>query len=306
MKLRDKNKFYTFMVVPHDAAGHAVSFRIPAFVVRYSLLILAISTAVFGASILYSTILSGRLIHYGMAVQKEAESSRQLDTILGERNTIEQELQSVLDQNNELRKVLGLKINKTKIQFDDKTNVDKEKPYGLNFKFDKIAGVLDLSLKETKVNKLSLEELKARVKEIQSRLASTPSTWPLYGRIASYFGYRRYPWRSFHTGIDIDSSYGAPVRATAPGVVCYAGWMQGYGKAVEIDHGYGFKTLYGHNSKFNVSVGEKIAKGQVVSYVGMTGDTTGPHVHYEVRKHDSPINPMAFLNLNILSAGRYF
>ena len=109
-----------------------------------------------------------------------------------------------------------------------------------------------------------------------------------------------------HTGVDIKASMGAPVRSTAPGIVSYSGWRQGYGKTVEIDHGHGFKTLYGHNSKLVVVVGQKVAKGQVVAHVGMTGYTTGPHLHYEVRKYDNPINPVAFLDLDIKSAGKYF
>jgi len=306
MKLRDKNQFYTFMVVPHDAAGKTVSFRVPAFVVRYLLLVVVVSVAVFSLSLVYSSVLSGRLIHYGMVVDQQAQSDRQLDSILNQKNSIQQELQSVLDQNNEIRKQLGLKVNKITVKFEEKTEDPKKTQiFGLNYKFNRMSSILDLSLKEAAVTKVSLDELKAKVKEVQARLASTPSIWPIHGRLASFFGYRSFPWRGLHTGLDIDASYGSPVKVTAPGVVCFAGWMPGYGRVVEVDHGQGFKTLYGHNSKLNVVLGEKVNKGQIICFVGMTGNTTGPHLHYEVRKNDVPINPMAFLNLTVLSAGRY-
>ncbi|MBI5701440.1 M23 family metallopeptidase [Candidatus Saganbacteria bacterium] len=160
-------------------------------------------------------------------------------------------------------------------------------------------------LKETR-DKQQTRELEAKVKKIQKKLDSTPSGWPLRGAINSGYGYRYSPWRGMHTGIDIKASYGDPVRATAPGFVSYSGWMQGYGKTVEIDHKNGFKTLYGHNSVLAVNVGEKIEKEQIISYVGLTGFSTGAHLHYEVRKYESPINPVAFLNLSVLSAGKYF
>jgi len=311
MKLSDNKKSYTFMVFPHDLSGKPITFSIPYFIARYILIIILVLVSLFGFSLLYSAFISGKLVHYKIVVAGESEKNKQIDHFLLETGKIEQELQFVLDQNNQLRKTLGLKINKTKIDLlKDKTilkeETNKKKPYGLNFKLKKISSALKLSLKETKENKTSLEELKNRVKVIQSKLAAAPSTWPISGPLVSSFGYRRYPWRGMHTGVDIKASYGAPIRATASGRVIYAGWRQGYGKTVEIDHGNGFTTLYGHASQIIAFVGEKITKGQIISYVGTTGYTTGPHLHYEVRKYDVPINPVAFLNLNILSAGRYF
>jgi murein DD-endopeptidase MepM/ murein hydrolase activator NlpD len=157
---------------------------------------------------------------------------------------------------------------------------------------------------EIEERKRSFEELKKRVNEIRIRYASTPSRWPLYGRIVSRYGYRIYPWRGFHSGVDISEGYGAPVRATANGVVTFVGWKRGYGKTVMIKHGYGVSTLYAHNSRYSVKVGQRVSKGQIVCYVGNTGYATGPHLHYEVRKWNRPVNPIAYLNLNILSASK--
>jgi murein DD-endopeptidase MepM/ murein hydrolase activator NlpD len=148
----------------------------------------------------------------------------------------------------------------------------------------------------------SFTEMKTWVNTVQQRYSAMPSEWPVYGRIMSYFGYRIFPWRGFHAGIDISSAYGTPVRATANGVVLFTGWRTGYGRTVEIDHGNGISTLYGHNCRFAVKAGQKVKKGQVICYVGTSGYSTGPHLHYEVHKYQRVVNPFAFLNLDLLTA----
>lgn len=118
---------------------------------------------------------------------------------------------------------------------------------------------------------------------------------PVPGRITSGFGYRRHPIykiSKLHTGIDFAAPMGTPVRAAAGGVVYFAGWWGGYGNVVIIDHGGGWATVYAHNSRFAVSAGQAVQAGQVVSYSGSTGLSTGPHVHFEVRKNGVPINPL--------------
>lgn len=129
-------------------------------------------------------------------------------------------------------------------------------------------------------------------------LATTPSLWPASGRITSGFGWRTPPLEGgseLHQGIDIAVETNTPVVATADGEVVKSGWAGGYGNLVQINHGNGIETLYGHNSQLAVSVGQKVKKGQVISYVGSTGISTGPHVHYEVRINGTAVNPMKFL-----------
>lgn len=121
---------------------------------------------------------------------------------------------------------------------------------------------------------------------------------PVSGPITSPFGYRVHPifkTKKLHTGIDISNGYGNPVRAADSGQVIYAGWMGGYGQVVVIDHGGGISTLYGHCSALLVHEGQQIEKGQVISRVGSTGFSTGPHVHFEVRVNGTPVNPMGYL-----------
>jgi murein DD-endopeptidase MepM/ murein hydrolase activator NlpD len=131
-----------------------------------------------------------------------------------------------------------------------------------------------------------------------TQLADAPSLWPLEGRVASSFGEREDPINgegAFHSGIDIDAPYGTPVRAAADADVSRASMASGYGREVILDHGHGLSTLYGHLSEVAVLAGEHVTRGQVIGYVGQTGRATGPHLHYEVRVHNVPVNPHKFL-----------
>ncbi len=134
--------------------------------------------------------------------------------------------------------------------------------------------------------------------------SAAPSLWPVMGTITSGFGQREDPVLGtgegeFHKGIDIGAPLGAPVRATAAGVVVVAHQGNGYGREVMIDHGGGVKTLYGHMSGFNVVEGQSVIAGQVIGYVGHSGRATGNHVHYEVRIHDIAVNPHKYLRTTI-------
>lgn len=116
--------------------------------------------------------------------------------------------------------------------------------------------------------------------------------WPVHGPITSPFGMR---WGVLHPGIDIGVPIGTPVHASAAGTVVWCGWMQGYGNFVVIDHGGGYATAYGHNSRIEVKCGEDVSQGQVIAYSGCTGFCTGPHVHFEVRVNGTPVDPLNYL-----------
>jgi murein DD-endopeptidase MepM/ murein hydrolase activator NlpD len=135
-----------------------------------------------------------------------------------------------------------------------------------------------------------------------TRAADAPSLWPVEGRITSSFGERVDPFNgegAFHSGVDISVAYGTPVHAAADGVVTFAEVMNGYGNLIELDHGHGLCTRYGHLSGFAVSNGEHVRRGQVIGYVGATGRTTGAHLHYEVRIQDVPVNPHKYLRTSL-------
>jgi len=116
--------------------------------------------------------------------------------------------------------------------------------------------------------------------------------WPVSGPLTSPFGWR---WGRMHEGIDIGVPTGTPIAAAAAGTVIYAGWMGGYGNLVVIDHGGGLSTAYGHQSSIASSVGQQVAQGQVIGYVGCTGHCFGPHLHFEVRVNGSPVDPLGYL-----------
>ena len=129
------------------------------------------------------------------------------------------------------------------------------------------------------------------------RESSSGFRMPVYGRITSNFGRRVHPilrYVRFHSGIDFGAPYGAPVMAAAGGQVVVAGWNGGYGRAVKISHAGGVQTLYGHMSQLAVAPGQRVAAGQVIGYVGSTGFSTGPHLHYELIRGGVPIDPASF------------
>jgi murein DD-endopeptidase MepM/ murein hydrolase activator NlpD len=133
-----------------------------------------------------------------------------------------------------------------------------------------------------------------------SELADAPSMWPVEGRVASSFGEREDPINgegAFHSGVDIDAPYGTPVRAAGDGEVTGADIGAGYGRAVVLNHGHDVLTLYGHLSAIAVVPGQHVTRGQVIGYVGQSGRATGPHLHYEVRLHNVPVNPHKYLRM---------
>lgn len=126
-------------------------------------------------------------------------------------------------------------------------------------------------------------------------LGGLPSGMPVSARMTSGFGWRAHPIRGgvrAHAGVDLAAPYGSPIVATANGVVGTAGWSGGYGLLVAISHGDGVQTRYGHLSRLNVAAGEQVSRGEVIGFVGSTGQSTGPHVHYEVRVDGAAIDPL--------------
>jgi murein DD-endopeptidase MepM/ murein hydrolase activator NlpD len=142
-------------------------------------------------------------------------------------------------------------------------------------------------------------ENELRAIQVTSNPAFVPSMWAHLGKINNEFGFRRNPFGGrtyeFHPGMDIDGERGDIVVAPANGTILKAGWTGGYGNLVEVDHGNGLISRYGHLSKVEVVVGDAIQRGQLLGFIGSTGRSTGPHLHYEIRLNDKPINPRRFL-----------
>jgi murein DD-endopeptidase MepM/ murein hydrolase activator NlpD len=140
------------------------------------------------------------------------------------------------------------------------------------------------------------------------RANSAPNLWPVEGQITGSFGERIDPFNgegAFHSGVDIGSNYGHPVIAPADGVVTVTEFMGGYGKAIVLDHGHGITTRYGHLSGYAVAAGQHVHRGDVIGYVGLSGRSTGPHLHYEVRINDTPVNPYKYLRITVAHSGGF-
>jgi len=171
----------------------------------------------------------------------------------------------------------------------------------LNTKINNVKVSVSRVSNEEKIIRSSISQEKKKLREKINLLDHTPSIYPVYGRCSSPFGWRIHPIThkpEFHKGYDIANLSGTPIRATADGIVSFAGIRHGFGNTVEIKHGYGFKTRYAHLRKYIVRRGQPVKKGNIIGYLGSTGFSTGPHLHYEVRVLNQAVNPYNYLDLD--------
>lgn len=162
---------------------------------------------------------------------------------------------------------------------------------------DRATGDLTTLAQEIAFREQSLRELQTQLDKKTAVLAATPTILPIKGLVTAAYGYRKSPFtgkREFHEGMDIAAPIGTPVVATADGIVRFAGPAATYGNVVFLDHGHGFATAYAHNSTIRVRARQRVSRGEIIAYVGNTGRTTGPHVHYEVHLEGVASNPMKY------------
>lgn len=159
---------------------------------------------------------------------------------------------------------------------------------------DDIQKQINKLLVEIELRRQSQENMRNLLNDQVSLSRATPKGWPTKGWLTSYFGMRKSPFtgrRVMHEGLDIAANVGTAVTATADGIVARVDYSPGYGKTVVIDHGYGYRTVFGHNSKILVKSGQRVKRGDLIAQVGNTGQSTGPHLHYELRLNGVPIDP---------------
>ncbi|MCX7956586.1 MAG: M23 family metallopeptidase [Endomicrobia bacterium] len=159
----------------------------------------------------------------------------------------------------------------------------------------------DLIKKTVEEQLQSCDEILEFVKYQKELYKYTPLIWPTKGNVVSPFGKRVHPIygvEHFHTGLDISNIIGTPIMATADGIVKFAGWQQGYGKVILIEHKFGYISVYGHLSSIKVKVGQRVSRGEVIGLMGDTGTATGPHLHYEVWKDNKLCNPVKYLGID--------
>ncbi|MBQ4419512.1 MAG: M23 family metallopeptidase, partial [Synergistaceae bacterium] len=162
----------------------------------------------------------------------------------------------------------------------------------------KLSAVKTASNNNSKENKNNNKPSRIVVLKDNAPSSHKSYRWPVMGRINSPFGWRQHPITkraNFHTGIDIKADRGTVIRSAGSGKVVYSGWMGGYGKVLVIEHNNGQSTLYAHCSTLLVKQGESVSQSENVARVGTTGQSTGPHLHFEVRVSNSPVNPLKYL-----------
>jgi len=203
---------------------------------------------------------------------------------------------------NEVSVIYGLKPNRKLLAAGD----GPVKPEQVTYSMDTLYALRSTALTGAATAGLSLGLKHEATLHDWVMASKVPTLWPVLGPITGSFGERVDPFNgegAFHSGVDISCHYGQGIIATGDGVVSYANFYSGYGRMVEIDHGNGITTRYGHLSGFAVAEGQQVRKGQVIGYVGLSGRSTGPHLHYEVRIHDTPVNPHKFLRTTLAPTG---
>lgn len=317
---------YTFMLIPHSHRT-VLRIRIPISVIKIITVIIAMImalAAVFTINYINMKNNMTELYRLRMVNQKQ---KKQLNVLEQKTSALSNKMSELKSLESEIREMLkleeGEKTTSSRIagvsQISRGNTKRKFLNEGMGGSPATVFGLMELPLvermngaeklarvghaademdKQMDVMKIRLTKLKEDIKEWKAYLAAKPSIWPVYGRITSGFGFRRSPFsgrREFHAGLDIGAPYKSPIRATGDGVVHYAGYKSGYGFTIIIKHGYGFETLYGHSSRLKVRVGQKVKKGEVIAYVGNSGRSTGPHVHYEVHVNGKLVNPVKYL-----------
>lgn len=302
--MKQSEETFTIMIVPHSAKT-AFSISIPTFIIK----LLA------GVLISVLVIVSIFAVHFSFSYKKARNNldklssktktmkslQKELDYFVKKTEALEKKMRGIEELDNDLRGLLendpvfkknvdkSAKLSDpTRFAISSRGNIDREK------------AIKDLKKLEQRLpeQEESLKQLKNAVVKRNERISQTPTIKPVEGRVTSKFGYRKSPFgsrREFHNGLDIAAPAGTPIKATADGIVEFAGYIRGYGKIVTLRHGYGHKTSYGHSSKLLVKVGQTVKKGQPIALVGNTGRSTGPHVHYMVKCSGVLQDPVDFI-----------
>jgi murein DD-endopeptidase MepM/ murein hydrolase activator NlpD len=288
------NEFYTLIVVPHAKARFR-KFQVSVRLTKW----------VLGATVGFTVILAGILSHYTWITVEVAELRR----LRGENTALRAENETYKKKAGNLEATV-LMLQSTSAKLGVMMGLEKSLPE------PQVAGVGGLSSRETTAPSLDAEhsmqsmektvhELTTKFSRLESHLqdqrlllASTPSIWPVRGYLSGGFGNRTDPFtglRDFHPGLDISTPVGTKVIAPADGVVIFCGVKGGYGNAMVVDHGYGVVTRYAHLASFGVRPGQRVRRGDVIAYVGNTGRSTAPHLHYEVWVNDTSQNPIHYI-----------
>lgn len=259
----------TILLVPHSRTK-PVSIRVPVVAVAASVCLFLTGTA-------FVVSVSVRAVEYRRMQERLSLVSAQFLEMKGTMLALKQ-------AEKDFRKLFSLKSKSAVLESADPGD----------------AGSLDMEVLRGQIEAAmqSVSEIRRYIAEQKDIHLATPLGWPVAGTISSPYGYRNHPVREerrFHTGVDLSVPSGSEVKATADGIVSFAGWTENSGIVVVVEHGHGFSTAYAHNRKALARVGQRIARGDVIAMSGSTGVSTGPHVHYEIWRNGRHADPAGFL-----------
>lgn len=259
----------TILLVPHSRT-RPVSIRVPVVAVAASVCLFLTGTA-------FVVSVSVRAVEYRRMQEQLSHVSEQFLEMKGTMLALKQ-------AEKDFRKLFSLKSKSDVLESADPGD----------------AGSLDMEVLRGQIEAAmqSVSEIRRYIAEQKDIHLATPLGWPVAGTISSSYGYRNHPVREerrFHTGVDLSVPSGSEVKATADGIVSFAGWTENSGIVVVVEHGHGFSTAYAHNRKALARVGQRIARGDVIAMSGSTGVSTGPHVHYEIWRNGRHADPAGFL-----------
>lgn len=288
---------YTIKIIPHQ--GETVrSMRLPIRTIKYAAATLCTGAALFVGAFCYST--------YNVSLvqkeQSELNELRQVNTLqqtqilqLSKKaSTLQEDMNKLSELEAEIRQIATMEGTDAPKAADKVLHNGQGGP-GIQPNLQNLGETLVNLEQNIAARKERLEALKVTVTNKRAQMAVTPSIWPTNGDVSSHYGLR-WSGSDFHPGIDIANDVGTPVVATADGVVVESGWNSGgYGYLIDINHGNGLVTRYAHNAQLAVSAGTVVKKGQLIAYMGNTGFSTGPHVHYEVLVNGKAVNPDGYL-----------
>ncbi len=304
MSMKNKGRYFTLLVIPHTEDS-VLNIRVPLFLLQLASVLIVVS--LLAAFIFFQSYL--KLQHeVGVAEQMRDENrilNEQIDLLTSFTENLMLKVEQVEHLGVEVRKLVDLPpseedagdhIHLAALTYDDPLRVLPGR--GGNQVVTRTVTNITMLQEMIPQRAEEMAQLKESVLEHKMELAATPSIWPTRGRVSSEFGPRRSPFtgrQEFHDGIDIASSRGTPVYATADGKVTESAYRRGIGNVIIINHGYGYQTLYGHLSGFVAGNGDQVVKGQLIGYVGNTGMSTGPHLHYTVFVDGVAADPRNYL-----------
>ncbi len=290
-----KAQSYTFFIASSDR-GSVRKIRVPVYVLHVLMVLAIVGGATVLAAVGSYTRMLWKVGKYN-ALRREQDTLKQryqqLQTTVKDTN---QRLSSLQSLATEVAMTYGfMRFRQSPFGLDE---VGEGAPTEPQAAFEQSVEQFNFLKKNATSVALATEGLRLMPRPGLGDAAFTPSVWPVMGHISGSFGERLDPFSgegAFHAGVDISSHYGNAVRVTADGVVTAVETRLGYGRLVVVDHGFGMATWYGHLSGFHTRPGERVKRGEVIGYVGVSGRVTGPHVHYEIRLYGAPVNPWRYL-----------